>query len=299
MHPKKRIAVFGLGNVGRGCVEAVRASPDLELVGVVRRKVAPIPELPDVPVVDDVSRLGKVDGALLACPTRQVATVAEPLLEAGIATADSFDLHGAPLLELRSRLHRAAVRGGCASVIAAGWDPGADSQIRAIVEALAPKGITFTNFGPGMSMGHSVAAKAVPGVRDALSLTLPKGEGLHRRMVFVELEEGANAEEVAAAIRADAYFAKDETIVRVVDDVAALADMGHGVRLERKGVSGSTHNQHFAWEMRIQNPALTGQAMTAALRAALRQPPGCYTPLEIPLVDFLPGPREDWLHELM
>src|SRR5690606_11665007 len=143
-----------------------------------------------------------------------------------------------------------------------------------------------TNFGPGMSMGHSVAARAIPGVKDALSLTVPKGEGLHRRIVYVELEEGARLAEVSAALREDAYFRNDETEVRQVEDVAALIDMGHGVKSERKGVSGATHNQHVRWEMRIQTPALTSQSMLAALRAALRQPPGCYTPIELPLADF-------------
>ena len=39
-------------------------------------------------------------------------------------------------------------------------------------------------------MGHSVAAKAIPGVKDALSMTIPLGTGVHRRMVYVELERG-------------------------------------------------------------------------------------------------------------
>ena len=58
------------------------------------------------------------------------------------------------------------------------------------MQAMAPKGLTYTNFGPGMSMGHSVAAKAIPGVKDALSMTIPLGTGVHRRMVYVELERG-------------------------------------------------------------------------------------------------------------
>ena len=31
-------------------------------------------------------------------------------------------------------------------------------SVRTMLEAIAPKGITYTNFGPGMSMGHTVAA---------------------------------------------------------------------------------------------------------------------------------------------
>ena len=80
---------------------------------------------------------------------------------------------------------------GSVAIISAGWDPGSDSVVRSLLEAIAPKGITYTNFGPGRSMGHSVAVRAIDGVKDALSMTIPTGTGIHRRMVYVELEEGA------------------------------------------------------------------------------------------------------------
>ena len=89
------------------------------------------------------------------------------------------------------------------AVIAAGWDPGSDSIVRTLMQSLAPKGLTYTNFGPGMSMGHSVCVRSKEGVKNALSVTIPKGEGLHRRMVYVELEEGAKLDDVTAAIKAD------------------------------------------------------------------------------------------------
>ncbi|HWV39573.1 MAG TPA: diaminopimelate dehydrogenase [Vulgatibacter sp.] len=296
----KRVAVIGLGNVGHHCVEAVRAAPDLELAGVVRRNPGDRPpSLSDVPFAKTVDELGRVDGALLACPTRSVPEIAAGLLRQGISTADSFDIHGDTLVELRRDLGAAAKEGGAAALIASGWDPGTDSIVRAVLEASAPRGVTFTDFGPGMSMGHTVAVKAIPGVRKALSMTLPAGQGVHRRAVYVELQPGAKGAEVERAIREDPYFVRDETRVSFVDDVDALVDMGHGVVIERKGVSGSTHNQLFRWEMRIQNPALTGQVMTAALRAAMRQEPGCYTLLEIPLADLLPGEREGWIRKLV
>jgi len=299
MSNRKRIAVIGYGNVGKACVEAVTMAPDMLLAGVVRRHPTPIAEHPGVSVVSSVDELGKIDGALVASPTRQVARIAEKLLAKGIATADSFDIHGTPLLDLRRHLDGIAKANRVAAVISAGWDPGTDSMIRAIFELAAPRGVTFTNFGPGMSMGHSTAAKAIDGVRDALSLTFPAGQGVHRRRVYVELEPGASFDEVERAIKQDAYFAKDETRVEKVESIAELMDVGHGVVIERKGVSGRTHNQQFRFEMRIQNPALTAQVMVSALRAAMRQAPGCYTLLELPLVDFLPGDRERWIGKLV
>lgn len=296
----KRVAVVGLGNVGQHCVEAVRASPDMELVGVIRRDPADRPPaLHDVAFARSIDELGHVDGALLACPTRSIPEIAAGLLRRGISTADSFDIHGDALVELRRDLDAAAKVGGAAALVASGWDPGTDSIVRAVLEASAPRGVTFTNFGPGMSMGHTVAVKAIPGVRKALSMTLPAGQGVHRRAVYVELQPGASAEGVERAIRADPYFVHDETRVSFVQDVDALVDVGHGVVIERRGVSAATHNQQFRWEMRIQNPALTAQVMTSALRAAMRQRPGCYTLLEIPLADLLPGEREGWIRKLV
>lgn len=299
MSVRRRVAVIGYGNVGKSCVEAVFAAPDMLLAGIVRRQPAPIPELPGVSVVSAIDDLGPVDGALIASPTRQVPRVAEDLLALGICTADSFDIHGEPLLELRRNLDPIAKAGNAAAIISAGWDPGTDSIVRAVMELAAPKGISFTNFGPGMSMGHSTAAKAISGVRNAVSLTFPAGQGVHRRAVYVELEPGAVFEDVKKAILADAYFVNDETRVTQVDDVSQLMDTGHGVVIERKGVSGATHNQQFRYEMRIQNPALTSQIMVSALRAAMRQRPGCYSPIEVPIVDFLPGEREEWVRRLV
>lgn len=172
-------------------------------------------------------------------------------------------------------------------------------MIRALLEAMAPKGITYTNFGPGMSMGHTVAVKAISGVKNALSMTIPLGTGIHRRMVYVELEKGADFESVASAIKNDEYFRHDETHVIQVSDVDALKDMGHGVDLTRKGVSGSTQNQRMGFTMSINNPALTGQILVAAARAVMKQRPGCYTMIEIAPMDLLAGDKEDLIRRLV
>ena len=84
-------------------------------------------------------------------------------------------------------------------------------------------------------------------------MTIPLGEGIHRRMVYVELEDGAKLDEVTAAIKADPYFASDETHVFQVESVDDVRDMGHGVNLVRKGVSGKTQNQRLEFNMSINN----------------------------------------------
>lgn len=299
-----RIAVVGYGNIGRHAVEAVEAAPDMALAGVVRRSTTLAPEeaaaLAGIEVVSDVSALDEVDAALLCGPTRSIPQTAPQYLRRGIHTVDSFDIHGDALWRLRSSLDALGKEHGTVAVVSAGWDPGSDSMVRSLLLALAPKGLTYTNFGPGMSMGHSVVARSKPGVVDALSMTIPVGTGLHRRMVYVELEPGADLATAATAIKEDDYFSSDETHVVAVPSIDEIKDVGHGVSMTRRGVSGTTHNQSFEFSMSIDNPALTSQIMVSCARAAaLRLSPGAYTMPEIAPMDLLPGDRETLIKTLV
>ena len=297
---KIRAAVVGYGNIGRFTLEALEAAPDFEVAGVVRRQGAKDcpKELSDYRVVSDIKELEAVDVAILATPTRSCEEYAKQILPLGINTVDSFDIHTS-ILDYRKSLDKVNKETGTVSVIAAGWDPGSDSVVRTLMQSLAPKGLSYTNFGPGMSMGHSVCVRSKAGVKNALSMTIPLGEGIHRRMVYVELEEGAQLSEVAAAIKADPYFASDETHVFQVESVDEVKDMGHGVHLVRKGVSGKTQNQRLEFNMSINNPALTGQVLVNVARASMRQQPGCYTMIEIPVIDYLPGDRDQLISHLV
>lgn len=299
MQQKIKATIIGYGNIGKYVLEALETAPDFEIAGVVRRDATNIPkELKEYKVVSSVSELSDVDVAFISAPTRGVEAFALDCLKLGINTVDSFDIHS-KILDLKISLDKAAKENNAVSIISAGWDPGSDSVIRALLEAIAPQGITYTNFGPGMSMGHTVAVKAVAGVKNALSMTIPTGTGVHRRMVYIELEEGFSFEAVASAIKEDDYFVHDETHVFQVEDVEALKDMGHGVLMERKGVSGRTQNQLFKFDMRINNPALTAQVLVGAARATMKQQPGAYTLIEVPVVDLLPGDKNRWIERLV
>ena len=306
---KIRAAVVGYGNIGHYAIQALEASDDFEIAGVVRRHGAENKpaELAQYDVVKDIRELKDVDVAILATPTRSCEEYAKQISALGINTVDSFDIHTS-IVDYRRTLAEECKKNGTVSVIAAGWDPGSDSIVRTLMQSLAPKGLSYTNFGPGMSMGHSVCVRSKEGVKDALSMTIPKGEGLHRRMVYVELEEGAKLEDVTAAIKADPYFSNDETHVFAVPsetpngaggENGEVGDMGHGVHLTRKGVSGKTQNQRMEFTMSINNPALTGQVLVNVARATMRQQPGCYTMVEIPVIDMLAGDREELIAHLV
>ena len=127
-------------------------------------------------------------------------------------------------------------------------------------------------------------------------MTIPLGTGVHRRMVYVELEKNAKFSQVEKALLKDDYFAHDETHVIQVPSIKELNNVAHGVLLERYGVSGDTHNQRFEFKMEINNPALTAQIMTACARAVYRMCKhkhyGAFTLIEIPPIALLPGDEE-------
>lgn len=283
-----KVAILGYGNIGRAAEEAINAAPDMTLAGIFHH--------------NDCLDCINADAVLVCTPTREVQKFATVLAARGICTVDSFDIHG-QIWTLRSALDAVCTANKSVSVVSAGWDPGSDSMVRAILLALAPKGITYTNFGPGRSMGHSVAAKAIKGVKNALSMTIPLGTGVHRRMVYIELEDGADFKTVEAAILADDYFAHDETHVIPVESVDALNNVAHGVNLVRSGVSGETHNQRFEFNMTINNPALTGQVMVSCARAAVKMRDrgeyGAKTMIELAPVDLLPGTLEERIKALV
>lgn len=283
-----KVAILGYGNIGRAAEQAILAAPDVELAGIYHHNDN----------LDDIH----ADAVLLCTPTREVEPFAKALLQRGICTVDSFDIHQ-QIFDLRQSLMPLAQANKAVSVISAGWDPGSDSVVRALLMALVPEGVTYTNFGPGRSMGHTVAAKAIAGVKDALSMTIPMGKGVHRREVYVELEEGADAQVVESLLKADAYFASDDTKMIVVPSVAAINSVGHGVNLVRDGVSSNVEGQHLEYTMRINNPALTAQVMVAAARAAVRMQQkgqyGAYTMIELSPIALLPGEEEKLIRQLV
>ena len=285
-----KVAILGFGNIGKAAEEAVQSAPDMELAGIYHHNDC----------LDCLDR--DIDVMLVCTPTREVQKFATVLAARGICTVDSFDIHG-QIWSLRTALDAVCQANQSVSVISAGWDPGSDSMIRALLMSMAPNGLTYTNFGPGRSMGHTVAAKAIPGVKNALSMTIPLGTGIHRRMVYIELEEGADFKTVEAAILADDYFAHDETHVIAVESVEALNNVAHGVNLVRNGVSGETHNQRFEFNMTINNPALTGQVMVSCARAAMRMKErgefGAKTMIELRPIDLLPGTKESLIKALV
>ncbi len=296
---KIRVAIVGWGNVGRFCKKALESSPDMQLVGIVRRPESigkDTSELAGLQVVSDIETLDKVDVALVSIPSREAPDKVKELILKGIATVDSFDVHD-QILATKQALNPLAISHKTVSIFGAGWDPGTDSAIRAILKVISPIGQTTTTFGGttgGRSMGHTAAVKAIPGVKDAVSLTLPNGAGRHKRQVYIELEPGADFEKITDQIRQDPYFIHDATDVVAVENVKRFDTMNHGGRLERL-----TPDIQQTYTIEGINPLMTANVMVASARAAYRAKElgqyGAFTFIERPIIDFLPGEFEEKL----
>lgn len=305
---KIKVAINSFGNLGIYAIQAIEQTVDMECVGVVRRKESVGTKLHDLRGVKDFAsiqeledRAGRPDVVIVCSPSRNVPDNVKKLLDCGYNTVDSFDIHS-EIQDLVKNLDAIAKTNGKVAVTAAGWDPGTDSALRAYFEAMAPVGTTFTNFGRGRSMGHSVVARAIQGVDDAVSVTIPIGGGRHSRLVYVVLKKGEKIEEVRERIKADSYFSHDPLEVRQVQTKAELefvSDASHGVLLERIGGFGNVSNQTFTFDMRINNPALTAQVLVSCARAACRMSAGAYTIIDIPPVQLLAGDRYDNIKRLV
>jgi len=281
------LAVVGFGRVGTICAEALLDGKDLVLAAVVRRRDSLAHALPKafctIPVVAHVAQVQAVEGALLCVPQQQVLDAAHECLQHGIPIVESSVLHGEAFQAYREAIHRLALRHKVPAIVGAGWDPGALSLFRSLFALLAPEGFTETARRVGVSLHHTAMAQQIAGVKEALCTEQRATNGRRHRYVYVELEQGVNADRVIDAIRADPLFLGDETLVFPVESIAALEQEGRGVLLERRGSPGRLGHQQFLLEARFDESLLTAHMMLTAARALPQLNPGAHSLLDLRL----------------
>ena len=232
---RRRLAIVGLGHLGRACGHAILESDDLALAGLVRRAetvLTPLPtQLAGIPAVSHTSERGAVDAVLVCLPTDLVRELATDLLRHHTPIVEAATLDGIRRQTHWREIDRMALRRGVPAVVGAGWDPGVRTLFEDLFPTLCPKGGTRTHDRPGFSLHHTLAAWAIPGVRDALCAEFRGVNGVLQRYVYVELTPGADLEPAAQAIRSDPLFLDEETLVLPVDSVATLE--GHGLASHR------------------------------------------------------------------
>ena len=243
--------------------------------------------LPDhfrhIPLLSHVGQLREVDGALICVPTNAVMEAASQILQHGIPIVDCAILHGESFHAYKEAIHKLAFHHNAPAVVGAGWDPGALSVFRSWLALLTPGGVTETTHRPGITLRHTVMAKSVVGVKDALCTEVRAADGRLQRYVYVELEKGVNADLVAQAIRADPLFLGEETEIFPLENLASLEQEGRGVVLDRRGSSQRLGRRHFVLEGRFDEAVVTAEVMLAAARALPDLDPGAYSLADIPL----------------
>jgi diaminopimelate dehydrogenase len=293
---RRRLAIVGLGRVGRACGEAIAATEDFAIAGIVRRPESlgqPLPAaLAGIPVAPHASELPSFDAALICLPPTLVREAAIDLLQHRTAIVEAAILPPAVYPAHVEAIGRAASRHGVAAIVGAGWNPGALSLFRGLFAVLCPQGKSELRDRPGVSLHHTLAARAVSGVKDALCAELHTAAGAVQRYVYVELEAGADLPAVTHAIEADPLFLDEETLVLPVDSLAALEDEGHGVVLERWGTSAAKPHQRFLLEGRFDFASVTAEVMAAAARALPGLLAGAHSLSDLPLAT-MSKPKRD------
>lgn len=176
-----RLAIVGLGRIGQACAELIALSHDLTVRAFVRRPVSGVDRLPDhlrhIPFLTHVGQAGEIDGALICVPTNAVMEVASQILQQGVPIVDCALLHGESFQAHKEAIQKMAVHHRAPAVVGAGWDPGALSVFRSWMALLTPGGTTETTHRPGITLRHTVMAKSVVGVKDALCTEVRATDG--------------------------------------------------------------------------------------------------------------------------
>lgn len=293
MSKKIKVGIIGYGNLGRGAEAAIAQQKDMELIAVFSRrgKVDTIdPGIPSLHIDEVEKYQDKIDVMILCGGSATDLPEQTPQFAAMFNTVDSFDTH-ANIPEYYASVDEVAQKSDTLSVISVGWDPGLFSINRVMGEAVLAEGETYTFWGKGLSQGHSDAVRRVEGVKAGVQYTLPSEEAMdqvragenpilsaserHKRECYVVLENGADADEVAQAIKTmPNYFADYDTAVHFISEEELARDhakMPHGGFVIHSGNTGEGNNQVVEYSLKLQsNPEFTASVLVAYARAAYR-----------------------------
>jgi diaminopimelate dehydrogenase len=267
---KAQVAVIGAGKLGSACAEALIDASDLALAGIVRRPQSQHAlggRLQRFAVVTHVRDLPLVDVVLVCVPNDAALGVTRELLQARIPLVECAALADHELASYYATLDNVAKDHRVTAIIGAGWNPGVLPLFTRAFEILIPHGHSVSHRHPGVNLHHSAVAAAVPGVQGALAGEYRGEDGALQRYVYVELQRGADFDQVSARISADPLFAGESTQIFELSALSELeAQDGQGMVLERHAVAKTGMHASLLLEARFEINAFAARVMLDAVR---------------------------------
>jgi len=155
---------------------------------------------------------------LLVCVgSHKCAPELVPQLARNFNTVDSFDTHD------KLREYIASIKSDRVNIVATGWDPGLFSLMRIYFDAFMHPQQSTCFWGPGVSLGHTNALRAISGVQDAIQFTVPViKEGRHRRECYVVADPSIRAR---GDLLAQTQYARIEHEIRTMPNYFAGQDV--------------------------------------------------------------------------
>jgi len=290
-----KIGIVGYGNLGKGAVEAIKQTDDLELVAIFSRRDPEALNLGDssvkaVHISKASDYVDKIDVMLLCGGSATDLPEQTPHFASMFNTVDSFDTH-AKIPAFYETVNAAATKHSKTAIISVGWDPGLFSINRVLADAILPNGTNYTFWGKGLSQGHSDAVRRIQGVKNGVQYTIPSDNAIervrngenpelstadkHTRVCYVVAEEGTDKAAIEQEIKTmPNYFADYDTDVHFISEEELARDHSkspHGGFVIRSGNTGENNKQLYEFSLNLDsNPEFTASVLVAYARAAYR-----------------------------
>lgn len=295
MKNKIKLGIVGYGNLGKGAIEAIKQTQDMELVAVFTRRDPKDINIGDPHVkTEHISNVidykNDIDVMLLCGGSATDLPEQTPYFASMFNTVDSFDTH-AKIPAFYQTVNEAATKNNTTSIISVGWDPGLFSINRVMADAILPNGENYTFWGKGLSQGHSDAVRRVNGVKNGVQYTIPAEDAIekvrsganpelataekHARVCYVVAEDGADKAAIENEIKTmPNYFVDYDTEVNFISEEELLREhtkAPHGGFVIRGGNTGSGNKQIYEFSLKLEsNPEFTASVLVAYARAAYR-----------------------------
>lgn len=293
MFSKIRLGIVGYGNLGKGAIQAIKASSDMELVAVFTRRdpgTLLIDGVKTVHISEAVNYQSEIDVMVLCGGSATDLPEQTPEFASMFNTVDSYDTH-AKIPDFYEAVNKAAQKNRKIAIISVGWDPGLFSINRVLADAVLPNGQNYTFWGKGLSQGHSDAVRRVEGVKNGVQYTIPSEGAIekvrsgenpklttsekHNRVCYIVAEDGADLATIEEEIKTmPNYFADYHTEVNFITEEELARDHSnapHGGFVIRGGNTGDGHKQIYEFSLKLEsNPEFTASVLVAYARAAYR-----------------------------